>query len=282
MWRLTMNTTRRPTWLALMTLLMLLLAACGQNAAPATTSNASSAPSAAASTLASPSISAAVEPAAAPSSAPSPTPQPSPSAAAPSSAPAPASGSALDAISAAYQASVAAKSYHVESTITSGGTTSINNTFDIMLPNRLHRTTNINGKTSESIIIDATTYSRANGGEWIKSTGSTGALDILQQIGADPATIDQLTKQITDAKVIGPDTLDGKPMIVYQYAFSFKVNDAGAESSSITKMWVGDDSLPYKLESDGSTNLTGKTTTSHTVNIYSDYNADFKIVAPIP
>ncbi|MEP7190492.1 MAG: hypothetical protein ABI901_14980 [Roseiflexaceae bacterium] len=115
----------------------------------------------------------------------------------------------------------------------------------------------------------------------MKSTDSTGALDILKQIGADAATIDQLTKQITDAKVIGPDTLDGKPMMVYQYAFTLKVNDAGAKSSSVTKMWVGDDSLPYKLESDGSTNITGKTTTSHLVNIYSDYNADFKIVAPI-
>ncbi len=104
----------------------------------------------------------------------------------------------------------------------------------------------------------------------------------MQQIGADSATIDQLTKQITDAKVIGPDTLDGKPMMVYQYALTFKVNDAGAESSSITKMWVGNDSLPYKLESDGSTNITGKKTTSHLVNSYSGYNMDFKIVAPIP
>ena len=276
-----MNTTRRPTWLALIILLTLMLAACGQGATPATTGNASSAPSAVASTSSSPPTSAAVAPSAEPA-APSPTAPPTPAVAATSSAPAPASGSALDAISAAYKASVAAKSYHVESTITSGGTTTIASTFDIMRPDRLHRTTTIHGKTSESIIIDATTYARANGGEWVKSTDSTGALDILQQIGADSATIDQLTKQITDAKVIGPDTLDGKPMMVYQYALTFKVNDAGAESSSITKMWVGNDSLPYKLESDGSTNITGKTTTSHTVNIYSDYNTDFKIVAPIP
>ena len=268
MWRLTMNTTHRSTWLALM-LLTLLLAACGLNAAPTTTNSGASAPSAA-------------EPSATPAPDPSPITQPSPSTAATNSTPAPASGSALDAISAAYKASVAAKSYHVASTITSGGTTSIVNTFDIMLPNRLHRTSAINGKTSESIIIDATTYSRANGSEWMKSTDSTGTLDILKQIGADAATIDELTKHITDATVIGPDTLDGKPMMVYQYALTFKVNDAGAESSSITKMWVGNDSLPYKLESDGSTNITGKTTTSHTVNIYSDYNADFKIVAPIP
>ena len=263
-----MNTTHRSTWLALM-LLTLLLAACGLNAAPTTTNNGASAPSAA-------------EPSATPAPDPSPTTQPSPSTAATNSTPAPASGSALDAISAAYKASVAAKSYHVASTITSGGTTAIVNTFDIMLPNRLHRTSAINGKTSESIIIDATTYSRANGSEWMKSTDSTGTLDILKQIGADAATIDELTKHITDATVIGPDTLDGKPMMVYQYALTFKVNDAGAESSSITKMWVGNDSLPYKLESDGSTNITGKTTTSHTVNIYSDYNVDFKIVAPIP
>ena len=104
----------------------------------------------------------------------------------------------------------------------------------------------------------------------------------MKQIGGDAATIDELTKHITDAKVVGPDTLDGKPMMVYQYALTVKVNDAGAESSSITKMWVGDDRLPYKLESDGSTNITGKTTTSHLVNIYSGYNTDLKIAAPIP
>ena len=103
----------------------------------------------------------------------------------------------------------------------------------------------------------------------------------MKQIGGDAATIDELTKYITDAKVIGPNTLDGKPMMVYQYALTVKVNDAGAESSSVNKMWVGNDSLPYKLESDGSTNITGKTTTSHLVNIYSGYNTDLKIVAPI-
>ena len=82
--------------------------------------------------------------------------------------------------------------------------------------------------------------------------------------------------------MVGPDTLDGKPMMVYQYALTFKVNDAGAESSSITKMWVGDDRLPYKLESDGSTNITGKTTTSHLVKIYSGYNTKFQDRSPDP
>lgn len=274
--------TSRPTRIALTTLLALLLAACGQSATASVTGKASSARGAAVSGVAGPQSSAVAEPSAAPSSVPEPTTRPSTPAAAASSAPVPANDSALDAISAAYKASLAATSYRVESTITSGSTTSMIQTFEVMLPNRLHRTMNSEGNTSETIIIDATTYSRVGEGEWLQSTDSTGALDILKKIGADPATIEQLTTYITDAEVIGPDTLDGKPMTVYQYKLTFKVNDAGAESSSVVKMWVGTDSLPYKLESDSSSNITGKMTSSHLVNLYSDYNADFAIVAPVP
>ncbi len=271
-----MSITRQVSGRILALLLTSMVVACGESAPSASTTGRTGAPSAVA-TQASivPPTSAATTPPTAPITGATPT-----AGVKPTNPPALVGGSAMDAITAAYQASAAAKSYRAQSTVT-GENSSIMNSYEIVKPDRLHVTTNIKGRTSERIYIGPNTYARANAGEWIKSTDPADANQLMKQFGADAAAIAESTKNMTEAKVVGPETLNGKPMTVYQYNLLFKVNDAGANSTSITKLWVGADKLPYKLESDGSTNITGAPTTSHTVTLYSDYNADIKIDAPI-
>jgi hypothetical protein len=66
--------------------------------------------------------------------------------------------------------------------------------------------------------------------------------------------------------LVGPDILDGKPMLVYQYTLN----------NSPAKLWVGvADGLPYKVES------VSKSGAKTTVTI-SDYNAQIVLTPPIP
>lgn len=92
----------------------------------------------------------------------------------------------------------------------------------------------------------------------------------------DPKILDELRKSI-DIKFIGPDTLDGIPMLVYHYTF---VGDKPAEASgsSGTKVWVAaTDGLPRKTESESEV---GGRTRKLTSNFY-DYNTDIKIEPPL-
>ncbi|HKP12704.1 MAG TPA: hypothetical protein VJZ91_11355, partial [Blastocatellia bacterium] len=70
------------------------------------------------------------------------------------------------------------------------------------------------------------------------------------------------------------DTLDGKPMTVYQYTLR---NVMGMDITSRSKAWISAaDSLPHRIESE--TDLKGKT--SKATITYFDYNADIKIEPP--
>jgi hypothetical protein len=77
-----------------------------------------------------------------------------------------------------------------------------------------------------------------------------------------------------EIKFVGPDTLGGMPMLVYQYTLD---NAGGLTGKSVTKTWVSvADGLPRKSESDGE--YAG--TKTKTVSTVSDYNADIKIELP--
>jgi hypothetical protein len=123
----------------------------------------------------------------------------------------------------------------------------------------------------EFIIIGGATYMKIPNGGWVKSP-----VDASRIVKAfrDPKMLDELTKT-ADVKFVGPDTIDGAPMLVYQYTQN---NPMGLNLKSTAKTWLSvADGLPRKTESDGE--FDGKKT--KTLVTITDYNADIKIESPI-
>ena len=127
------------------------------------------------------------------------------------------------------------------------------------------------------IIIGANSYQKGPNTGWQKS-----AIDMSGIINSfrDLKVIEDLAKSIitSDVQRLGDDTLNGRPMHVYQYNTAFSGGDKTINGT--TKMWIGaDDGLPYRQESDQDLILgTGRT---HSIITY-DYNsADIKIDVPL-
>jgi hypothetical protein len=279
--RLIMNSARPIGQMLLATLLLALLAACGANASPSTVPDIGA--SGAAAQAAQPTISTGPLTSAAQPTTPTPVAQatiasnpPALAAQPTTAAPAASSGSPRDAIIAAGKAARAATSYRAQATITQAGADMGEITTDTVAPDRAHMMMKIAGQNTETIRIGETTYSRVNDGQWVKAPPSH----------ATPQLIDALIKaeSITDAQLVGPDTLDEKSTLVYQYSAKLTMDvKSKFEFSIVGKVWVGvADGLPYKNEADVTVNASGKPITSHVATIYSDYNNGIKIEAPIP
>jgi hypothetical protein len=127
------------------------------------------------------------------------------------------------------------------------------------------------GFKMEYVIVGGATYIKTPNGGWVKSP--VDASGIIKGF-RDPKMLDELAKT-ADVKLVGADTLDGAPMLVYQYTQN---NPMGMQLKSTAKTWLSvADGLPRKTETEGEYNGT-KTRTLVTM---SDYNADIKIDAPM-
>jgi hypothetical protein len=102
--------------------------------------------------------------------------------------------------------------------------------------------------------------------------------DVLTQF-RDPKIIDDITEK-AEVKYLGTDTLDGVPMLVYQYTIKDLM---GTGNDMVTKSWIGaTNGLPYQTESESDMDLgTGKIIHSKSTVTYYDYNADIKIEPPV-
>jgi len=208
-------------------------------------------------------------PAAAPTQAP-PTPAATAaSAATPTPAPtarptaAPTSAEPLDALSQIFRGWLGVKSFRAKITTTTstGAVTEMN--LDAVMPDRFHAVS----KQFEVIIIGATYYVKI-GNQWQKIALPKG-FDISS---FDIKTLEAQLGASTEVKLIGPDVLDGAPMVVYQYTTTIKTP---TPSTLTSKVWIAvADQLPRKMESTPKTG--GKT-----VIVYSDYNANITIDPPI-
>lgn len=198
-----------------------------------------------------------------PTAIPMPTPTsaavPNPSTATPNPAANP-----LETLKKVLAAWASARSFRGKS-VQTGGVTPGESTFEVVMPDRFH----IVGK-SETIIIGNVYYLK-QGTKWTKQTlpqgfdlGFADNKKILDQLGTS-----------NDVKFIGPDSIDGAPMLVYQYSFSTKIQNTTVTTSS--KVWVAADGLPRKSETSSSNNPG-----VGTVVTYYDYNAQITINAPIP
>ena len=181
----------------------------------------------------------------------------------------------LDVMTRAMRAQLDAKSYraHVTSSLSDGSSTAM--VIEYVAPDRYRMVNDAQsgGKNfkQEFIIVGGATYMKAPNGSWVKSPiDASGIVKAFR----DPKMLDELAKT-ADVKFVGPDTLDGAPMLVYQYTQN---NPMGMNLKSTSKTWLSvADGLPRKTESDGE--YGGKKT--KTLVTITDYNADIKIESPI-
>jgi hypothetical protein len=155
------------------------------------------------------------------------------------------------------------KAFRVKMTSTDSKGAVTQTTLEFVAPDRYHLTTD----KTEFIIIGSTFYLKSNT-TWLKTAMPRG----LDFSIADVKKLEAEVKANTTTKFVGADVLDGAPMLVYEYTTTIKGPPAITTTS---KTWVGVvDQLPHKSESTSSTG-------TKTVALYSDFNGDIKIEAPI-
>lgn len=186
-----------------------------------------------------------------------------------------ASDKPLDVMLRAVHGQLDARSYRarIVNTLPTGSTSTM--LFEYAAPDRYHMTTQAKAAgrdtTLEFVVAGKDAFARVNTGAWSRFPG-----DVSQMIKPlrDPKFIDQLARQ-GDARLVGPDTLDGQPTLVYSYTAT---NPLGMNVKSEAKTWVSvSDGLPRKTESES--DLSG--TKVRSTITYSDYNADIRIEPPI-
>jgi len=182
----------------------------------------------------------------------------------------------------AMQASLDAKSYRSRIATTSSDGHNNNIMAEVVTPDRMHITMEMaSGRGTvkrEMIYIGKESYERAGDAPWQK--GSLDMSDMFSQF-RDPKLIDAIAQK-AEVKYLGADTLDGAPMLIYQY----KIKDVlGPGKDAVSKIWIGaTDNLQHKVEteSDYADPLnTGKTIHGKTTVTFYDYDTDIKIESPM-
>ena len=177
-----------------------------------------------------------------------------------------ASANPLDDLTRTTRAMLDAKSYRAQMESSFEGTNRTT-TFEFAAPDRYH----IDTGGFEMIIVGAQTFQKPPGGRWQKFP-----VNMNEMISAfrDPKLLDEIRKS-TDVKFLGPETLDGTPMLTYQY----KQDKAfGTNIKSDSKIWVSAaDGLPRRMEVEGEMN----SKKTKTVITYSDFNGEVKIEPPM-
>ncbi len=165
-------------------------------------------------------------------------------------------------LSNAYKAWGAVKSMRAKMTSTDAKTGTQLTTLELVMPNKFHITNkDAAGKEVEMYLIGTAFYMKI-GTKWQKMTIPAG----MNFDFANPQKVAASMGLQKDVKFVGAEVLDGVPTLVYQYTSTQKAP---------TKVWIGAlDSLPRKSESEPKA---GQKTTV----IFSDYNADITIKAPI-
>jgi hypothetical protein len=171
------------------------------------------------------------------------------------------------------------KSYRSRVDLSSEGGPSSTLSGEFVAPDRFHmiRETAVpghEGMKQEMLVIGKQTFMKNPDGKWETLPVNVG--DMFAGL-RDKKLFDSMTKD-AEVKFIGPDSLDGAPMLVYEYKLK---NAMGTSSNSTSKVWISTaDGLPRKSESDAEIAIDGKATKTHTTSTYSDYNADISIEAP--
>jgi hypothetical protein len=137
-------------------------------------------------------------------------------------------------------------------------------------PDRFHLTGEDSGRQfppGEMILIGRDTYVKADG-KWQRSPPGMSFGDQVARLGR-PDVTQEMAKYI-EVSYVGTDSLDGAPMLVYQYK---KNEDQGQPTSG--RIWIGStDHLPYRFE------YQGKGVNGDDMIVNYDYPSDIKIEPP--
>lgn len=182
----------------------------------------------------------------------------------------------------AMRASLAAKTYRSRIVSASSSGSDRTMTAEVVSPDRMHMTMQMDmpGRAtvkSERIIVGKESYVRTGDAPWQKDPFGMG--DVLSQL-RDPKLIEAI-EQRAEVKYLGTDTLDGAPMLTYQYTIKDLL---GPGKDGVSKIWIGaTDNLQHQLvtESDVDPLNTGKMIHSKTTVSFYDYGADIKIDPPM-
>ena len=170
----------------------------------------------------------------------------------------------------AVRAQLDAKSYRAHVTTSMGGGPENKMVIEYVAPDRYRMAGEVQGGKQEFVIVGGAAYIKGPNGQWVKSP--VNAADIVKQF-RDPKVLEDMAKT-TDIKLVGPDTVDGTPTLVYEYTQN---NVMGMNMKSTARTWLAvSDGMPRKTEADGE--YDGKKT--KTLVTMSDYNSDIKIEAP--
>lgn len=154
--------------------------------------------------------------------------------------------------------------FHTVGINTSDGKT-MKSSVDIIMPDHFH----VISDRNEIIVIPE--------GSWMKHGDSWQKLpmDMSRMIGQfTPAALAEAEQNMTDAKFLGADTINGEKAKTYSYTTS--VSMMGIKSTSNAKIWVSDNSgRVIHMESDGS----AMNKTTHAVQDIT-YDNSIKITPP--
>jgi hypothetical protein len=157
----------------------------------------------------------------------------------------------------------ALESYRMDVTVTQDETVTSEMSYEVVNPDKIHVVINSDGTIIEEIIIGSKTYMK------LGETWSEFPLDVSSLMGMG---FDMYQNNIKNAKLIGPDTIDGTPMMVFEFSYDL----SGSEYTS--KMWVGLlDGYIHRTEADSVVD----DKPYHTVTRMYDFNQPITIEAPI-
>jgi hypothetical protein len=199
-----------------------------------------------------------------------------------SAGPVGASDDPREALKKAFTAQLAARSYRarMEYSVASIPT---HNDLEFVAPDRYHVTVvgpQMQGRSmgQEMIIVGKDTFMRISGVPWQKATVNPGMGTLattIDELGPQFRDVAQRMTKYEDVKFVGPDVLDGQPVLVYQ----FKLNVTKGQTSG--KIWISPaDDLPRKIEHESSSQTNSDRKMKLTTT-YFDYNANINIAPPI-
>jgi len=160
-------------------------------------------------------------------------------------------------------------------TTDSGGKIS-ESTIEFAAPASMHMV--MKTQNMEQLVVDGAHYIKSDG-KWARLPIAAGSF--IEQMRKDPATIAALERTVSGAQVVGPENVNGKRAIVYRYYQAGAIAGGLASSAGWVKVFVGDNGLPLKVESDATARVLGFSSSGKTTIFYDDYGAPVRIVAPM-
>jgi len=171
---------------------------------------------------------------------------------------------AKEALMKSQRAQLEAKAYRIKMNTTSPGMEKgFSSTVEFVAPDRYHMVQ----PQMETIVVGPATYMKTAGQDWQKSPVDMG--DMMKK-SRDPKALEEQAKNMGDVKIVGKEKIDGVDCTVYE------ATSKVGETSTVSKVWVGNsDSLTRKVESE-STLPNGKSKSTITY----EYDSKIKIDAP--